>query len=248
MLPIDYLLAFGRRYGWPGHPTFAVGPMDREVSTPGLGGEKGWETLGLDRNRRYHGAAFYRSEPGGVGHGVLLLLDDLNAGHAFKVDPNDWRNCYRGNLGPVRLSTATPVAAFRSLAMQDADTLLAAADGAVIRFARDGRDWVETDRFAGGDHPFGGSVDVTCDAGRLWVADTDRHRVLCFDAASRTLLGSHGRADDAGPGLEQLDRPAAITARGGRCVVFDSGNQRLVKLETGISRRQDAADRPVAGP
>jgi len=130
----------------------------------------------------------------------------------------------------VELKTVAPVTAYRSLAMQDPDVLLAAADGAVVRFARDGDDWQETGRFAGGDDGFGGQIDIACDDGRLWVADTERHRVVCFDAKSCVPVAAFGQTDQSGTALGQLNRPTTIAARGRRCVVFDSANQRLVKL------------------
>jgi hypothetical protein len=197
--------------------------MDKELA----GSMLTWEKLGLDRNRRYYGAAWYRAQPGERGHGVFLLIDDRNAARAFRINPGDKVGA---PLGAVQLKTRTPVKAYRSLAMQDPETLLAAADGAVIRFARDGSGWKETDRFSGGEDGFGKEIDIACDAGRLWVADTERHRVLCYAAPTRAPIAAFGRADQAGSALDRLDRPTTIAARGGRCVVFDSANQRLVKL------------------
>jgi len=233
MLPNDYVLALGRRYGWPGHPAIVMGPLNKEVGLRDFGGEKGWGKLGLAPKRSYYGATWYRAQPGGKGHGVFLVLDDQNTAHAFKVNPGNARNCYGGRLGAVELKTAASVPQYRSLAMEDDDTLLAAADGAVIRLARDGGNWKEIDRFTGGDDPFGKQIDISCDAGRLWVADTERHRVLCFDAESRTLLAAFGRTDQAGSALGQLDRPTTIIARGSRCVVYDSANQRVARLDFG---------------
>jgi len=230
MLPNDYVLTFGRRYGWPGHPAIVTGPLNKEVGLRDFGGEKGWDKLGLAPKHDYYGAVWYRSQRGGKGPGVLLILDDQNTAHAFRVNPANARNCYRGRLGTIELRTAAPVQRYRSLAMEDDDILMASADGAVIRFARDGSNWREIDRFAGSDSGFGGQIDISCDRGRLWIADTKRHRVLCLDAESRALLATFGQTDQAGTGLDQLDQPTAITARGDRCVVYDSGNQRLVRL------------------
>ena len=116
--------------------------------------------------------------------------------------------------------------------MHGADTLLAAADDQVIAFQRDKTDWKETGRFSGppGD-AFGARIEIGCDAGRLWIADTERHRVLCLDAATHELLGTFGSRGRPGSRLHTLDRPTTITPRGTRCVVFDSNNHRLVKLE-----------------
>ena len=77
---------------------------------------------------------------------------------------------------------------------------------------------------------FGGPIWLAADAGRLWVSDAARHRVICFDLASGRELASFGRPDAAGDDLGGLHAPSTIAARGPRAVVFDGGNQRLIKL------------------
>ena len=51
--------------------------------------------------------------------------------------------------------------------------------------------------------------------------------------AGGALLGQFGRTDKPATDLTGLSGPGVIAARGGRAVVFDSGNQRLVKLKLG---------------
>ena len=80
--------------------------------------------------------------------------------------------------------------------------------------------------------PSGGSrVWLTVDAGRLWIADREHHVVRCLNLADRAELAVFGQPGQAGTGLDGLTNPEVIAARGERAVVYDAGNQRLVKLE-----------------
>jgi hypothetical protein len=171
---------------------------------------------------------------------ALLTLEA--GGQAFAVQVND-DGSYNRDLGPVQLATATPVKTWTSLAAAGADALLAAGDGFVIQLARDGQNWLEERRWNsfGTDNAdkFGPAIFLAADAGRLWVADTSRSRMLCFDQATGKLQGTFGAADAPGDDLSHLNAPTTIAARGERAVVYDSGNQRLVKL------RLDC--RPAAG-
>ena len=114
------------------------------------------------------------------------------------------------------------------------DILLAAGDGYVIEFARDGADWIEKRRWNSwaGDaaSTFGSAIYITTDDGRLWVADCVRHRVVCLNPSSGKLIATFGAADKKGADSASLSTPQSIAARGRRAVVFDSDNQRLVKL------------------
>ena len=119
--------------------------------------------------------------------------------------------------------------------MKDGQTLLGAADGQVLEMARDGRNWRETRRWnswtEGPADKFGDAIYLTADAGRLWVSDCRRHRVLVFALDSGRLEAAFGAVDQPGADLSRLSSPQQIAARGDRAVVFDSGNQRLVKLQ-----------------
>ena len=79
------------------------------------------------------------------------------------------------------------------------------------------------------DQSFGKEIHVAADGPDLVVADTDRHRVLWFDAESRKLKGQLGQTDKPGDALGLFDRPTCIGLSGDRLAVFDSGNQRVVK-------------------
>ena len=57
--------------------------------------------------------------------------------------------------------------------------------------------------------------------------------MLCFDLATGKLLAAFGTPDTPGDDLGTLHAPEAIAARGERAVVYDRGNQRLMKLRFG---------------
>ena len=171
----------------------------------------------------------------------LVVLEP--GGKAFAVEVNG-DGGYKSDIGPVQLTTATPVKAWTSLAAPTKDALLAAGDGFVIEFVRDGQHWKEERRWnssgtngQNGTDTFGPTIRLTSDAGHLWVADTARSRVLCFDQATRKLLGSFGTADSPGDDLTHVNTPTTLAARGDRAVVYDSGNQRLVKLRLSAAAR-----------
>lgn len=204
--------------GWMwGKPAFYWGPLHAEV--------KHWRIEGncaLVRNPV--GSAAYREgdKP------VLLVIDPAGNGGAFELRPD---GAYRAEAGPVKLITTSSVKQYTALAMKNPDTLLAAGDGQVIEFARQGRDWKEQRRWnAWGEDHFGGQVTLCADDGRLWVSDAQRHRVLVFDLRDGRRLAAFGQTDRPGDDLAALNHPGRLTARGLRAVIHDAGNQRLVKL------------------
>ena len=233
MLDGDSMVATG--FLW-GKPTFYFGKLDREVAGRRI------ETPCALKRGNVGSAACKRD-----GQLVLLQIDAAGTGVSFKIGSD---GSYRGEGGPVALKTAAQTADWTTLAMKDDSTLLAAAGGSVIEFAPHGADWKETGRWSswgekagtqgredartdGGDNAvdrFGARIFICSDAGRLWVSDRERHRVLVFDPGTRRLLASFGTADKPGDTLAGLSSPETIIARGNRAVVFDSANQRLVKL------------------
>ena len=64
----------------------------------------------------------------------------------------------------------------------------------------------------------------------LWISDTDHHRVLVVDASGR-MLAEFGQNNHAGDGLEQLNTPTVLAAQGTRAAVYDTGNQRIVRVQ-----------------
>ena len=138
---------------------------------------------------------------------------------------------------PVELMAKEPLKALTTLASIDKERLFAGADGYILEFGSGvGKSWSETHRWnswgAEGDN-FGGSVYVAYSQGRLWVSDSEKHRVLCFEFSDGkpALLAAFGVSGQPGDDLAKLRYPKAIAANGHRAVLFDSGNQRLVRLE-----------------
>lgn len=179
-----------------------------------------------------NGSAVYKNGKGGL---ILLAIDRTGKSRSYRVDSYNGRGTE--SLGEVALETASPVKEWTALTMKDADTLLGAGDGFVIEMARDGANWKETRRWNTVlDGTFGSRIYLTADAGRLWISDTDNHRILCFQLADGTFIASFGNKREAGADLTHLDSPRVIAARDNRIVVFDSGNQRLVKLSFSENR------------
>jgi len=217
MLDGDRMVAPGYLWGKPG---FYHGKLSTEVAIDRI------ETpCALKKGTT--GSAVYEDER----KLVLLVVERGGAAQGFEIDAE---GRYRGELGPVALKAAGPVKEWTSLAMSDKATLLAAADGHVLEMVRDGKDWKESRRWnswgAGEGERFGPRVWLAADAGRLWAADRERHRVLCFELASGRLLASLGAVDKKGADLASLALPETVAACGRGAVVLDGGNQRLVKL------------------
>jgi hypothetical protein len=219
MLDNDAMVAPFRASGRLG---FAYGPLSREAARQSVDKAK---PLANDPC----GAAVYRDH----GRLVLLAVDSGGRGRAFAISAEG--KCL-ADAGPVAMRVAGPAARWTSLAMQDPQTLLAAADGFVIRFSPEGHDWSETGRWQSwgpeAADRFGKEIYLAADADRLWLSDSLRHRVLVFDRASAggAPIAAFGLTDRAGDDLTSLCHPATIAARAGRAVVYDAGNQRLVKL------------------
>jgi hypothetical protein len=178
------------------------------------------------------GAAVYRSR----NRLTLLVIDAAGRTRTFFIG-NEGK--FAAEAGAVALRVTEPAARWTALALQDADTLVAAADGHVIVFSRQGDDWQETGRWhswgADAADRFGDEIHLAFDTDRLWVSDSLRHRVLVFDRASKPSgpIAAFGITDRAGDDLTSLSHPTTVAARGGRAVVYDAGNQRLVKLVPG---------------
>jgi hypothetical protein len=113
--------------------------------------------------------------------------------------------------------------------------LLAAVDGDIVEFNISAQGFVEAGRWNnwGGDsgEHFGKLIYITVNGGNLWVADKERQRVLVFDVLKHNVLGSFGQTDKPGNDLSSLSEPTSIAASGRKAVVYDSGNQRVIKLE-----------------
>jgi sugar lactone lactonase YvrE len=118
--------------------------------------------------------------------------------------------------GPVRSSTIPGLTDCTSLAWFDGK-LLAADGGDVIVFERTAsQDWHEVSRL----RAFGDEVYIHSDGRRLAVSDTENNRLDLYDSLG-TKAASYG----------DLNKPQHVAVSGDRVVVYDAGNQRLVKLE-----------------
>jgi hypothetical protein len=221
MLENDRMVAPGVQYG--NQVRLFHGPLTTEVRLSGHG------KVGItkDMYKRACGAAVYRT-----GGRLVMLLVSRDGEAVLEQIGSDGKHIR--NIGRVELATSSPAQAWTTLAMKDSGALLAAADGHVIEFTADGQNWKEARRWSswgtGPDARFGAEVFIAVDAGRLWVSDTERHRVVVFDLATGREVASYGKLDGKGADMASLDRPKVLAVRGGRAVVYDSGSQRIVKL------------------
>lgn len=188
--------------------------------------EQWWGTANKNSSRVFP-SVIYRQKEGLV----FLTLVDASGGRALLLHDN---GRYRATGGRVAFKTATAGRELTSLAMKDDKALLAAIDGSVVEFSAAGDDWQETRRWNNwGNAPadrFGGNISIATDQGCLLVSDSDRHRVLWFGAEGGKPKAQFGKTDRPGSDLAALNKPGLLAVNGSRLVVFDSGNQRLMKL------------------
>jgi len=164
------------------------------------------------------GVALYHEQSGKKG-GLRFLV--LGAAGLVKVHElaEDRRNPWRKDLGEVKLQTGAPVKAYTAVTMKDPETLLAAADGQVIEFVRDGVNWRESGRWSDG---FGQKVRLAVSGGRLAVADAEKNRVAVYVASDHRKLAE-----------TRIHAPAEVAVNGSFLVVYDSLGQRLMKYTIG---------------
>ena len=160
------------------------------------------------------GVALYREQPGRKGAWRLLVLGGGGQTRVHDLS-DDLRNPWRACLGAVSLQTAVPVKAYTAVAMKDPETLLAAADGQIVEFARDGAGWKEATRWSDG---FGQQVRLSASAGRVAVADAEKNRVALYALADRRKLAEAAVAS-----------PTEVAVNGEFLVAYDSVGQRLMK-------------------
>lgn len=176
------------------------------------------------------GSAIYKNADK---HTNLLLINDQGLAYLFQIDTS---GRFQKELGKVDLHTAPVVKKWTSLGMADEDTLMAAGDGAVLEMKRSGLGWTDGKRWNGwgsndAASKFGPEIYLSTDSNHLWVSDTKRHRVLCFSLDTGEPIATFGEVDKPGNDLTHLQEPQVIIGRGDRAALYDSGNQRIVKLE-----------------
>ena len=147
--------------------------------------------------------------------------------------PFDWRSFRTPDRRWVPLDV-TPALESPTDVVALAEGRILVADGGVIRMLTpDGEtyrnEWTLT-AFRGENDRFGGRLRMAVSGTHLWVSDTERHRVLVFDWVERNPLFEHGQTDKPGTDVDELAAPEQIAVSGDRAVIFDSGNQRVVKL------------------
>jgi hypothetical protein len=108
--------------------------------------------------------------------------------------------------------------------------------GCEVKAAGGLKDAWEIRRSADGpDGSFGNELYVAAADNRLLVADTQRHRVLLFAFGDNVgeapqFIAQFGQTDREGDDLGHLRLPTLMSLAGEKAVVYDSGNQRIVKL------------------
>jgi hypothetical protein len=135
-------------------------------------------------------------------------------------------------LEPCKLSPVAGAPAATSLAALGRDTLVLAAAGAITAYAT-AADGALTPRWTlSGD--CGAECYLAVAGTQVLVADTRRHRVLLCEGATPTqvpaITAQYGETDQAGNDLAHLNAPTLVSLAGARVVVYDAGNQRVVKL------------------
>jgi hypothetical protein len=169
----------------------------------------------LDLPKDVVGVALYHEQSRSKGGLRFLVLGSAGQAKVHEIAA-DLRNPWRKDLGDVKLQTATPVKAFTAMTMQDADTLITAADGQVITFGRDGANWKESGRWSDG---FGSKIRLAINEGRLAVADTEKNRAILYS------LTDHRKLAEA-----RVTTPTEVALNGNFLVVYDSAGQRLMKF------------------
>jgi len=202
----DTILGIATVYG---KPSIAIGSFyEEKLDCPRLNQ--------LELPEDIAGVALYREHPGNKGAWRFLVL-------GLKGDPKlhevaqDTRSPWRKCLGNIKLQTATPITNYTSLAMQDPETLLAAGDGQLIAFERDGADWKESSRWS---DSFGNQLRIAVDGERLAVADTENHRVILYSLPGRSRVAE-----------AEVKQPECIAINGTFMVVYDAAGQRLIKFQ-----------------
>lgn len=162
------------------------------------------------------------------GHHVAFFTN--SKGDTCRLQLNPEGNAEK-KLGTFKLSVKTPVKKWTGFAKISDDKVLAAGDGFVIEFNTvNSSEWNENKRWKNfSSDSFGSQIHICSDKKMLWVSDTERHRVLCFSLQGK-LIATYGKKDAAGDDFSHLSSPTAIAGSSNRVVVYDEGNQRLVKL------------------
>ena len=160
---------------------------------------------------------------------ISYYLNGKGEGHRLHIDGEGKPKEY---LGTFKMTTNSPVKKWTSFAKVNNDKIIAAGDGFVIEFDASGStEWKELKRWKNfTSDSFGNEIHISIDKDYFWVADTERHRILCFDH-NQKLIATYGEKDTVGDDLQHFKKPTTIFGNSHRVVVYDEGNQRLMKFE-----------------
>lgn len=164
----------------------------------------------------------------------LAVASAKGDGHRYRIGRDGRFHAY---AGPLTIQASKPLQNVTAFAVVPDGPLLAAADGAILQLVpgdQAGTYKETTRRDRCGEQPadvFGATLHIAADAGRLWIADSARQRVLCVDPVTLKPLAAFGQLDTPGNDLAHLSAPLTIAARGDQAVVWDSANQRLLRLQ-----------------
>ncbi|MCS6852842.1 MAG: hypothetical protein NZ700_16915 [Gemmataceae bacterium] len=147
---------------------------------------------------------------------------------AFRTGTPEWQ-AVRVEPPLTAPTDAVPLADGRALVADGSAVRLLARDRAGFR-----QEWSFHRWGPGPEEHFGPRLRLAVVGSVLLVSDTTRHRVVAIDWTTRQVLTQFGATDQPGRDLDCLDSPTLIAASGHRAVVFDSGNQRIVKLELSL--------------
>jgi hypothetical protein len=174
-----------------------------------------------------HGAALYRS--GENTH--VLVIDAHGKGRAISISQSGE---FKTIGQSIELIPSPPIHEWTSLTMKGDQSLLGAGDGNIVEMEEKDGGWKEIHRWnSWGSQPdqhFGKEIYLYANGNNLWVSDTQRHRVLCFSIKSGQPLACYGVCDESGSDQGRLSEPKVLVENENRVVVYDSQNQRLVKL------------------
>jgi hypothetical protein len=143
-------------------------------------------------------------------------------------------------LVPVQRTPLRPGARVTSVSALGANTLLLSEEATVRAYevAANGAVkplWQFNTFGKGPDEALGKELHLATSGSQMLVADTQRHRLLLFSFGEAInqpprFLSQYGQTDKAGDDGRHLGSPTLVSLSGGKAAVFDSANQRVVKL------------------
>jgi hypothetical protein len=199
----DTIIGIGEIYGRPGIVTGTF--SEEELRSQRL--------ENLDIPEDIVGTALYQEQPRKGGWRLLVLGSEGRAvvHEVVRSNRDPWRKC----LGESTLLTSSPVKRWTAVAMQDAETLVAAGDGQVISFKRVSGNWKECKRW---NDSFGKELYIAVDSGRMAVSDTENNRIAVYTHTDKRKLAETG-----------IHAPQKIAINGDFIAVYESTAQRILK-------------------